>query len=457
MTEFSTHNPTTSQPLKTYRYASKHEIEKALELLARGARQTRSALEKREALSRFAQSLSDRKAELAHLMTVEMGKPLTDATAEVEKSITAVEFARDHFEKELSDETVKTKDMRYDVRKERLGILFAVMPWNFPIWQILRVLPMNYAVGNPVLLKHSDLVAGTAALLHEIAVQTLGLEFFQNLYLNHEQAAEIIADPRVRGVTMTGSAKGGREIAAQAGRHLKKVVLELGGSDPYLVFEDADVDRASVLCAQTRLINNGQSCISGKRFLVHESVFDRFLKGFTEELAKAKIADPNQASTKLGPLAHAKFKKSLEEQLGRLEKEGGRKLFEVALNLEPELREGAFFAPRVYEVKGHEPTVVNDEFFGPVALVMKFQSEEQAIELANASLYGLGGGVFSKDQSRLARVAGRLETGFVAWNDFVRSSPVAPFGGVKDSGFGRELGTHGFREFLNLKTLSRGL
>ena len=457
MTEFSTHNPTTSQPLKTYTYASKHQIEKALELLSRGARHPKPASEKREALTRFAEALAAHKAPLAHLMTLEMGKPTGDAIAEVEKSITAVEFARDHFEKELSDESVKTKDMRYDVRKERLGILFAVMPWNFPIWQILRVLPMNYAVGNPVLLKHSDLVAGTAGLLHEIAVQTLGPDFFQNLYLNHDQAAEVIADPRVRAVTMTGSAKGGREIAAQAGRHLKKVVLELGGSDPYLVFEDAEVTKAATLCAQTRLINNGQSCISGKRFLVHESVFEDFIKGFTEELAKAKIGDPAQTSTKLGPLAHAKFKTSLQEQVARLEKEGGRKLFEAPLQLPTGLSEGAFFAPCVYEVKGHEPTVVNEEFFGPVALVMKFKSEDQAVELANASLYGLGGGVFSKDQGRLARVAGRLETGFVAWNDFVRSNPVAPFGGVKDSGFGRELGTHGFREFLNLKTLSRGL
>jgi succinate-semialdehyde dehydrogenase/glutarate-semialdehyde dehydrogenase len=457
MNEFSTSNPSTSQSLKTYRYSSAHEIEKALEVLSRGARQPLSAVQKRDRLERFAQALTSKKQELGRLITVEMGKPLKDAIAEVEKSVTAVEYALQNFEKEFADESIKTKDTQFTVRKERLGIVFAVMPWNFPIWQILRVLPMSFAAGNPVLLKHSDLVAGTAGFLGELAAETLGAEYFQNLYLNHDQAAQVIADNRVRAVTMTGSAKGGREIAAQAGRSLKKVVLELGGSDPYLVFADADVPAAAKLCAQTRLLNNGQSCISGKRFLVHENIYEQFVADFCHELGQFKVGDPMQAATKLGPLAHAKFKTGLQKQIEQLQAQGGQKIFEAPLALENDFKAGAFVAPQVFAVSGLEPVVTQDEFFGPVALMMKFKSEDHAVQLANASVYGLGGGVFSKDLEVCGRVSDRLDCGFVAWNDFVRSHPAAPFGGVKDSGFGRELGVHGFREFLNLKTLSRRL
>ena len=196
---------------------------------------------------------------------------------------------------------------------------------------------------------------------------------------------------------MTGSAKGGREIAAQAGKHLKKVVLELGGSDPYLVFADADITQAAQLCAQTRLLNNGQSCISGKRFLIHENIYDQFVKEFCQELSKPKIGDPMLNETKIGPLAHAKFKKGLQKQIEQLQAQGGQKIFEAPLNLESQFQAGAYLAPQVFAVTGLEESVTHDEFFGPVALVMKFKSEDQALHLANASVYGLGGGVFSKD------------------------------------------------------------
>jgi succinate-semialdehyde dehydrogenase/glutarate-semialdehyde dehydrogenase len=389
------------------------------------------------------------------MMSAEMGKPLFDARAEVLKSASAADQVAQIFEEELKPVPVSgDAGQTYMVVSEATGPILAIMPWNFPIWQIMRIVPAAMAVVNPVLLKHSDLTAGTAEIFAKIVQEIFGPQMFQNLTLDHEQAARVIQDPRIRAVTMTGSSRGGREIAGTAGRALKKVVLELGGSDPYLVFEDADLEKAAKACAAARLVNNGQSCVAGKRFLIHESVFEKFVGLFQAEMKTLMIGDPKKEETRLGPLASLKFRDGLGEQTARLQQQGGRKVFERELGSGPEFQKGAFFAPQIWEVTGRELIVREEEFFGPVALVMKFKTEDEAVALANSSVYGLGGGVFSGNGERLLRVARRIQSGLVACNDFVKSDAKVPFGGFKDSGFGRELGVAGLREFVSFKTLS---
>ena len=453
MSTFETFDPSRHQVLKTYSYASEKEIETALEKLRLASKSFLSIAEKKQVLQKLAKGLRDNKEKLAVSMAMEMGKPLEDGRVEVEKSATAADYYVETVEENLKSEKLLVGKNPYEIWAQPSGPLFAIMPWNFPIWQIMRVLAPAIAVGNPVCLKHSDLVVGTAQIFSEIVQAACGENFFQFLKINHEQSAKLIADSRIRCVTMTGSSVGGREVAVSAGRALKKVVLELGGSDAYLVFDDADIEKAATLCAQSRLVNNGQSCVSAKRFIVHENVFDQFVSGFIPTLEKSVIGDPQKAGVTLGPLANEKFRMQLQKQVDELQKQGGRLLYQKKMDLPSELQKGAFFAPQIWQVGGREELVRGQEFFGPVALVMKFKTEQEALELANASVYGLGGAVFSQDLGKCERVARQMECGFVAVNDFVRSDPHVPFGGVKDSGFGRELSHHGMREFVNFKTL----
>lgn len=454
MSDFRTLDPARNEVLKEYSYAREDEIDRALTGLFRGAGRPVPVPVRGERLTNLARALRAHSAELAALVSREMGKPVRDARSEIEKSATAADYYAERFEEFLRDDKVRTgAGTNFLVRSEAMGPIFAIMPWNFPVWQTMRILAPSIAIGNPVLLKHSDQVAGTAALFREIVQSVTGPEAFQYLPLNHDQASRVIADRRIAAVTMTGSSRGGREVATQAGRFLKKVVLELGGSDAYVVFADADLPRAAALCAQTRLLNNGQSCVSGKRFVIEDSVFDEFLVHFIEALKTPRIGDPSLDESEIGPLAHPRFAKGLGEQVQRLKDQGGRCLFERKLEMTGSLRAGAFFAPQAWEVSGREKIAREEELFGPVALLMRFRSEEEALELANASIYGLGGGVFSQDPERLGRVAEGMRCGLVSLNDFVRSDPHVPFGGVKDSGFGRELGPQGFREFVSFKTL----
>ena len=453
MSTFQTFNPTLGQVLQTYSYATSQEIELALEKLKQSSHKRQNISEKKVSLGKLAQGLRQHKEKLAVSMALEMGKPLEDGRNEIEKSATAADYYFEKLESFLTTEKLMVKNIPYEVWAQALGPLFAIMPWNFPIWQIMRVLAPAIAVGNPVCLKHSDLVAGTAQIFTEIVQDSWGHGFFQFLKINHEQSRQIIQDPRIKGVTMTGSSRGGREVAETAGRALKKVVLELGGSDAYIIFDDADILTASQLCAQSRMVNNGQSCVSAKRFIVQENIFDQFVSGFTSTMEKTIIGDPLVQGTTLGPLANEKFQAGLQKQIAELKKNKAELIYQKKMNLSGELQKGAFIAPQIWQVRGDESLVLNQEFFGPVALIMKFKTEQQACELANASVYGLGGAVFSQDFGKCQRVAGQLECGFVAVNDFVRSDPHVPFGGVKDSGFGRELGPHGMREFVNFKTL----
>jgi succinate-semialdehyde dehydrogenase/glutarate-semialdehyde dehydrogenase len=452
---FTTINPTTGQELRTYHYLSSSEIEKELqETYEYWHEFKRLRLSTRaELLLRIAQGLRAHEEEFARLMAEEMGKPLADGMAEVEKCAVTCEYFATHAEEFMATHSVNANYPQAKIVKESLGPILAIMPWNFPLWQVIRFAAPAVIIGNPILLKHAEITAGCAELIEKIFWESSGEEaLLLNLPMTHEQAAQVIADPRVRGVTFTGSARGGKQVATVAGASLKKTVLELGGSDPYVVLADAKVSAAAEICALARATNNGQSCVAAKRFLVHESVLEEFIHHFQTTFENLAVGDPLQKRTRLGPLAQKRFQKQLLEQCQTFLEGREKKLFD--LGRDSDLSDpGAFFRARAYLMRDENPVFESEELFGPVALIRSFSEESQAIALANKSIYGLGGAVFSEDTERAERVARQIETGFVAINDQVKSDARLPFGGVKNSGYGRELSQIGFHEFVSFKSL----
>lgn len=446
-------NPFDGQAISTYHYIDDSEIEKEIQFAfaCYQKAQDKTLDLKTQQLRALASGLREHKSRLALMMTREMGKVITDSETEIEKCAVTAEYFAENLAAIASDESVKAQYPHSKIVKNSMGPLFAIMPWNFPLWQIIRVLVPAIGIGNPVILKHADATTGTAKILHEICNQ-IEPGLLIHLLLTHEQAAQVIAHPKVRAVTLTGSAKAGREIAALAGRHLKKSVLELGGSDAYVVLEDADIDKAAKVCAAARMVNNGQSCVAGKRFIVQSAVFDQFLKKFSEEIARFKMGNPEDRQFKVGPLASKKFQKGLLEQCEMLESLGAKKVFDADPKFNFKAAD-AFFPARIYQVDSKLEQAHLEEFFGPVALVFSFFNDEEALEIANKSIYGLGGAVFSRDLSRAEKMARKMECGIVAINDQVKSDARMPFGGVKDSGYGRELSLYGFNEFSNIKSL----
>lgn len=459
---FTTTNPSTGETLRSYQYLKADELEKELQDSFEYWKEYKtSRLSMRtDLLLRIAQGLRNHEAEFAKLMAEEMGKPLKDGIAEVEKCAVTCEYFATHAEEFLAPHTVDANYPKSKIIKESLGPILAIMPWNFPLWQVIRFAAPAVAIGHPILLKHSEITAGCAELIEKIFWESSGEEaLLLNLPISHEQAAAVIADPRIRGVTFTGSARGGSQVAMVAGQHLKKTVLELGGSDPYLVLADAQVAEAAKICARARVTNNGQSCVAAKRFLVHESLIEEFTQVFQVTLENLKVGDPQKAGTQLGPLADKRFQKQLQEQCAKFLDGKEKKIFDLADLVKASGQKddlpdaGAFFRARAYLIKGDNPAFYQEEFFGPVALIHTFQHDSEAIEMANKSVFGLGGAVFSQDLERAEKVARQIETGFVAINDQVKSDPRLPFGGVKNSGYGRELSQVGFNEFVSVKSL----
>lgn len=388
--------------------------------------------------------------ELAELATLEMGKPIKSAHAEIEKCAWVCEYFADHATGMLRDELVKTEASHSYVRCEALGVILAVMPWNFPFWQVFRFAAPALMAGNACVLKHSSNVSGCALAIERLfrEVDCPG-NLFRTLLIGSEHVEDVIWNEKIRAVTLTGSTGAGREIAATAGRALKKTVLELGGSDPYIVLADADVESAARTCAESRLLNSGQSCIAAKRFIVVDAVYEKFSAAFTERMRQAKAGDPMKEDTEIGPLARPDLREALHKQVSASIEQGATCL------LGGEIPEGtgSFYPATVLgEVKPGMPAF-DEETFGPVAALIRARDTEDAIRLANQSQYGLGSAVFTQDIAKGDAVAKQLEAGFVAINDFVRSDPRLPFGGVKDSGYGRELGHYGIKEFVNIKTV----
>ncbi len=388
--------------------------------------------------------------ELAELITHEMGKPIKASRSEIEKCAWVCEYFADNAAAMLREEPVETEAADSHVRFEPLGVILAVMPWNFPFWQLFRFAAPALMAGNACVLKHASNVSGCALAIERLFRETDAPgNLLRALLIGSDQVEDAIWNDKIRGVTLTGSTAAGREIAATAGRALKKTVLELGGSDPYIVLADADIQSAAQTCAASRLINGGQSCIAAKRFIVVDAVYDNFAKLFVDRMRQAKTGDPMREDTELGPLARNDLRDALHKQVAVSLEQGAQCLLGGELPEGP----GNFYPATVLsEVKPGMPAF-DEETFGPVAALIRARDTADAIRLANKNPYGLGAALFTRDLKKGKEIAGQLEAGFVAINDFVRSDPRLPFGGVKDSGYGRELSHYGIKEFVNIKTV----
>ncbi len=395
--------------------------------------------------------LRDNKEEYGELMTKEMGKPLDAAISEVEKCAWVCDYYAEHAAEFLQDEHIGTEaEVESYVSYEPLGPVLAVMPWNFPFWQVFRFIGPNITAGNVGLLKHASNVPGCAMAIQEVLEEAGFPEgVFTTLLVGSETVESIIEDDRLEAVTLTGSEPAGRAVAETAGKNLKKTVLELGGSDPFVVLPDADVEDAATTGAQARCINNGQSCIAAKRFVVHEDVYDEFLETFTDEMESLTIGDPMDDDTDIGPQAREDLMEDLHEQVEVSVNAGAT----VELGGEPLDRDEPYYPPTVLTDIPEGSPAADEELFGPVASVFNVSSTEEAIRRANDTTYGLGASVWTQDKQQAKEVANEIESGMVFVNELVKSDPRLPFGGVKDSGYGRELSKHGIHEFVNKKTM----
>ena len=450
---FESRNPTTGEVLARYPEHTAAAVETRLARVWSGWKAwSATPLSERTAfLTRLADLLEQRAEDYARLITAEMGKPFAEAVAEVKKAASGARHFAEAGEGYIAPQPVPGTPSQ--IVYQPIGPILGIMPWNLPFWQVLRFFIPAALIGNTVLVKHAESVMGCAIALEKLVHDAGGPEgLYVNLMVQREAVAGIIADDRIRAVTVTASVAAGRAVAAEAGRHGKKVVLELGGSDPFIVLDDADLAKAVQLGVVSRFSNNAQSCIAAKRFLIAESLFEAYTSRFVEAVKAIRIGDPMEASTKLGPLARADLRDTVHRQVEEAVRQGAR----VLTGGKPMAGHGNFYEPTVLTGLAPDAPIVAEEFFGPVALLFPFADDAQAVELANASDYGLGAAVWSQDLDRAHRIAGRIEAGAVFINDFVRSDPRAPFGGVKSSGFGRELGPLGARELANAKLVWQG-
>lgn len=404
-----------------------------------------------EILRRVADELEKRKSELAKLMADEMGKPLAEGVAEAEKCAWVCRYYADNAAAQLADRAIDTDYVVSKISFQPIGCVFAVMPWNYPLWQVFRFAAPTIMAGNVALLKHAENVGGCALEIASIfAAAELPEHVFTTLLIDKSGAKAVIENPLVRAVTLTGSTRAGKSVAATAGAVLKKCVLELGGSDAYLVLEDADLDLAVEKCAQSRLLNGGQSCISAKRFLVHNSVVDSFTDKLLARFEQQVMGDPLDEATTIGPMARQDLRDELHQQVLASIDAGAKCLIGGSIPSD----DGAFYPPTILSNVAPGMPAFDQEMFGPVAAIIPISSTEQAIELANQSDFGLGGAVFSNNLDAAERIASeQIDAGACFVNDFVKSDPRLPFGGVKQSGYGRELGEFGIHEFVNIKTV----
>lgn len=448
-------NPATGEVLATYPPHSPAEVETRL---ARAAAQAPrwAALpvaERARALAALAALLEEEKERLGRLMTVEMGKTLRSAVEEAAKCALGCRYYSENAERFLAAEPIeRSADGFGEVRFHPLGAVLAVMPWNFPFWQVIRFAAPALAAGNVGLLKHASNVPQCALALEELFTRAgFPPGTFQTLLVGSDRVAPLIADPRVAAVTLTGSEPAGRAVAAAAGQHLKKTVLELGGSDPFIVTARANVPRAADVAVAARIVNNGQSCIAAKRFLVDAAVADEFEDRFTERMAALRVGDPLAPDTDVGPLATEQIAHDLETQVRETIARGATLRLGGGRVDGP----GNYFAPTVLTNIPPGSPAAREELFGPVASIFRVSGNDEAIALANDSTFGLGASVWTSDEAEADRFANAIESGLVFINGMVASDPRFPFGGVKHSGYGRELGPWGLREFVNIKTVRR--
>jgi succinate-semialdehyde dehydrogenase/glutarate-semialdehyde dehydrogenase len=446
-------NPATGETLREYPEADERQVAALLQAADRAYAEWRGAsfAERAALMRRAAALLRERQRDHAVLMAEEMGKPVAQGRGEIEKCAWVCDWFAEHAERLLVPEDVATDASRSFVTFTPLGVVLAVMPWNFPFWQVVRFAAPAFMAGNAGVLKHAGNVSG-CALAVEAVFKDAGFPegLFKAALVGSRRVAGLIAAPEVRAVTLTGSTGAGRAVAARAGEALKKTVLELGGSDPYVVLEDADLEAAAETCVTSRLINSGQSCIAAKRFIVVEEVRSRFEELFVEKMKARRVGDPRDEATEVGPLARHDLRDELHQQVARSVERGAR----VLLGGTPPPGRGAYYPPTVLTDVRKGMPAFDEELFGPVAAIVGVPDETAAVRAANDSPFGLGAAVFTRDAARGERLAAdALEAGSCFVNSLVKSDPRLPFGGIKESGYGRELSSFGIREFVNVKTV----
>jgi succinate-semialdehyde dehydrogenase / glutarate-semialdehyde dehydrogenase len=448
-------NPATEEQIKTYSSMGSEEVNRIIsasdKCFEAWKRTTFSG--RADKMKRAGDILRRDREALSVLMTKEMGKPIVQSRSEIDKCAMVCDYFAENGEWFLRDENIVTEAGNSFVTYQPLGVILAIMPWNFPFWQVFRFAAPNLIGGNAGVLKHSSNVTG-CALAIEAIFREAGFpeDLFRTLVVPSKDVKGIISHDKIRGVTLTGSTAAGKSVAEAAGSVLKKSVLELGGSDPYIVLEDADIEKAAEMCVISRLINSGQSCIAAKRFIVVEDVYKEFEGTFTQKMRMKVMGDPMLEGTNVGPQARADLRDEIHEQVMKSVKMGAS----VLLGGELPEGKGAYYPPTVLSNVEREMPAYREELFGPVASLIKVKDEKEAIRIANDTVFGLGGAVFTRDVKRGERIAREeLNAGNCFVNDFVKSDPRLPFGGVRESGYGRELSTHGIREFMNIKTVYR--
>lgn len=445
-------NPATGRRLATFDHWSEGQLEQALARAHRSAGEWAATpvAERCEAVRAVGQLLRERRDVLAEIITLEMGKLIGEARAEVEKCASACDYYADHGPGFMADDFMASDAGRSFLAYEPLGPVLAVMPWNFPFWQVLRFAAPALVGGNVALLKHASNVPQCALALQDV-FRDAGLRdgVFTSLMIGSDGVKAVIEDRRVRAVTLTGSEAAGRAVAAIAGAQLKKTVLELGGSDPFVVCADADLGLATEVGLQSRLINAGQSCIAAKRFIVVESVADAFVESLVSSVGRYRCGNPLHETTTLAPLARKDLRDELHDQVRRTIEQGARPVIGCA----PEDGEGVYYPVSILDGVRPNMTAAREELFGPVIPIIRVRDEAEAVRIANDTAFGLGGSVWTADVGRGERIARQIQAGAVFVNGLVKSDPRLPFGGIKDSGYGRELSYLGLHEFLNIKTV----
>jgi succinate-semialdehyde dehydrogenase / glutarate-semialdehyde dehydrogenase len=449
-------NPANGQTLEKYKAHTVSQVGQRLKHAHKAwlSWKNTSHEERSSLLLNMAGALQTRKKEFAILMAQEMGKPVSQGVVEIEKCASVCEYYAANAAKYLQDQIVETDASKSFVTFQPVGVVLAVMPWNFPFWQLFRFLAPALAAGNCGVLKHASNVPGCALAIEEVVSQAgFPAHVFQTLLVDSSMVEKIIEDPLIQAVTITGSTNAGKQVAQKAGSLIKKTVLELGGSDAYIILEDADLDKAAEICVNSRIINSGQSCIAAKRFIVVKSIEKAFTKLFHAKMKGKKIGDPLNTDTAIGPQARVDLRDQLHEQVKLSVKKGAKCILGGTI---PKGKNAFYPATILTKVKPGMPAY-HEELFGPVAAIITAKNEDDAIRIANDSIFGLGSAVFTKDKAKGERIAAtQLQAGSCFVNALVKSDPRLPFGGTKQSGYGRELGLFGIHEFVNIKTVFVG-
>ncbi|SFR66498.1 succinate-semialdehyde dehydrogenase / glutarate-semialdehyde dehydrogenase [Marinobacter daqiaonensis] len=455
MSTVTTFNPATEKAIQSYDVMTEKQATERLEACHRAFLEWRELTHQERApyLRKIGQKLRDNADELAALMTNETGKLLKDGRGEVELCAALFDYAAENGPGELADEerAQGLNGKRGVVSYQPIGVIYSIQPWNFPIYQPVRVLAANLMAGNGCVLKHASICTGSGLRLRELCIEAgLPEDLFQVIVIDHDTSDKLIAHPKVRGVTLTGSDGAGRHVGAVAAKALKKTVLELGSNDAYLVLEDADIETAVKFSVMGRLYNNGETCISAKRFIVTDKVYDAFVEAFVAQMQNITMGDPTDKNTQLGPLSSQDQFDTVKEQVDASVAKGAK----ILCGGEVPDRTGAYYPSTVLAELAPGMPAYDDEIFGPVASIIRARDDEDAMRLANESRYGLGGGIFSKDEERAVNLArDYFDTGMIRINSFGAADPNMPFGGVKNSGYGREHGGFGMKEFVNVKSI----